>query len=97
MQDLKLVIDYKTCQWGRDEKMREYLRPQTLFGVEKFDSYLAAAQEWDAKGRPSFIEGRCRKKPPLKNALRRPELEEYYIKVLEEIANDHGKHNGQGV
>ncbi len=52
VEDLILVIEHKAAQWGEDEKMREYLRPQTLFGPEKFPGYIAAAKEWDAKGRP---------------------------------------------
>jgi uncharacterized phage protein (TIGR02220 family) len=33
------VIDLKCEQWGRDDKMLAYLRPETLFG-NKFESYL---------------------------------------------------------
>ena len=43
LDDFKRVIDFKVGQWGRDEKMAEYLRPETLFGT-KFDSYLAVAK-----------------------------------------------------
>lgn len=41
LQDFKSVIDAKVSCWGNDEKMREYLRPETLFGT-KFESYLNA-------------------------------------------------------
>ena len=37
--DAKKVIDIKFAEWIADEKMRQYLRPDTLFGT-KFDSYL---------------------------------------------------------
>lgn len=37
--DFKEVIDIKALKWGKDEKMKEYLRPETLFGT-KFESYL---------------------------------------------------------
>lgn len=40
--DFKAVIDFKVDQWGADEKMSEYLRPETLFGT-KFESYLQNA------------------------------------------------------
>lgn len=33
------VIDVKCQEWGKDEKMKNYLRPETLFG-SKFESYL---------------------------------------------------------
>ena len=39
LDDFKQVIDKKCSDWLRDQKMKEYLRPETLFGT-KFESYL---------------------------------------------------------
>ena len=39
VSDFKQVIDKKCSDWLRDQKMKEYLRPETLFGA-KFESYL---------------------------------------------------------
>jgi hypothetical protein len=39
---MKRVVDAKVATWRDDSKMREYLRPQTIFGT-KFESYLNAA------------------------------------------------------
>ena len=39
VSDFKQVIDKKCNDWLRDQKMKEYLRPETLFGT-KFESYL---------------------------------------------------------
>lgn len=39
VDDFKAVIDKKVMEWGKDERMKQYLRPQTLFGT-KFESYL---------------------------------------------------------
>lgn len=39
VDDFKQVIDTKNAQWSNDNKMKEYLRPETLFG-SKFESYL---------------------------------------------------------
>ena len=39
LDDFKQVIDNKCGDWLRDRKMKEYLRPETLFGT-KFESYL---------------------------------------------------------
>jgi len=39
ISDFKQVIDKKCSDWLRDQKMKEYLRPETLFGT-KFESYL---------------------------------------------------------
>lgn len=37
--DFKKVIEAKVLKWGKDDKMRDYLRPETLFGP-KFESYM---------------------------------------------------------
>ena len=39
MKQIMTVIRNKTVEWEEDEKMRKFLRPETLFGT-KFDSYL---------------------------------------------------------
>lgn len=41
VDDFKIVIDKKCAEWIGDEKMEQYLRPETLFGT-KFESYLNA-------------------------------------------------------
>ncbi|MYN45926.1 hypothetical protein GTP23_12795 [Pseudoduganella sp. FT93W] len=55
VEDCKAVIDAKVASWAGDEKMREYLRPQTLFGAAKFAGYVgqlgntssAAVKDWE--------------------------------------------------
>ena len=44
LDDLKLVVDSKWSEWGKDSKMAQYLRPETLFGASKFPGYLVAAK-----------------------------------------------------
>lgn len=39
VDEMKAVIDVKAAQWENDVKMREYLRPETLFNETKFESY----------------------------------------------------------
>lgn len=39
VEDFKKVIAIKYQEWGKDEKMKKYLRPETLFGT-KFEGYL---------------------------------------------------------
>lgn len=39
INDFKTVIDHKVDDWLNDKNMREYLRPETLFGT-KFEGYL---------------------------------------------------------
>jgi uncharacterized phage protein (TIGR02220 family) len=39
LEDFKRVIDNRVGKWATDEKMKEFLRPETLFGI-KFEGYL---------------------------------------------------------
>lgn len=40
VEDCKTVIDNMILAWGNDEKMRQYIRPSTLFRSSHIDSYL---------------------------------------------------------
>lgn len=37
--DIRAVIAKKCREWGADDRMREYLRPKTLFAAENFANY----------------------------------------------------------
>ncbi|MDN8599038.1 conserved phage C-terminal domain-containing protein [Citrobacter sp. S2-9] len=50
--DLQLVIDLKHEHWRENDEQYQYMRPETLFGPKKFESYLQSATRWDQKGRP---------------------------------------------
>jgi len=39
------MVERQVAKWNPDPKMREFLRPETLFGKEKFDGYYAAREE----------------------------------------------------
>ena len=41
LDDFNIVIDKKCAEWIGDERMEQYLRPETLFGT-KFEAYLNA-------------------------------------------------------
>lgn len=43
LEDFCAVIDDRNKEWGKDAKMRRYLRPETLFG-SKMESYLQSAK-----------------------------------------------------
>ena len=43
LADIELVIRYQCSLWGKDEKMRKYLHPETL-SSSKFEAYLSDAQ-----------------------------------------------------
>lgn len=40
VEDCKTVIDNMILAWGSDDKMRQYIRPSTLFRPSHIDSYL---------------------------------------------------------
>lgn len=40
LENLKKVIDIKTAKWLGDPKMKDYLRPSTLFNRVNFENYL---------------------------------------------------------
>ena len=64
--DLIAVVDAKVAAWKDDPKMAEYLRPETLFGAQKFASYVgqltrrdrAGGAWWTAKGFGSEADAR---------------------------------------
>jgi len=46
IEDFKKVIDIKSRAWKLDEKMNQFLRPETLFGT-KFEGYLNEKKEFE--------------------------------------------------
>ncbi|MBT3042220.1 MAG: conserved phage C-terminal domain-containing protein [Candidatus Thiodiazotropha sp. (ex Codakia orbicularis)] len=40
VDELKAVVDRKIQEWGDDPQMRQYIRPSTIFGSEKFSQYV---------------------------------------------------------
>ena len=47
LDDFKAVIDIKSAQWIGDKKMAAFLRPETLFAANHFESYLNEASHSD--------------------------------------------------
>lgn len=39
-EQIRAVVGMKVRKWGTDQDMREYLRPETLFGAKKFSGYV---------------------------------------------------------
>lgn len=56
--DFKRVIENKTASWGRDPKMRPYLRPTTLFSASKFEGYLNESSPASVRGEFDAYRGR---------------------------------------
>lgn len=57
-EDLMLITDYLTAKWQHDPKMRDYLRPKTLFIPENCLEYQDKAIKWRDAGRPECANGR---------------------------------------
>jgi uncharacterized phage protein (TIGR02220 family) len=65
IEGVKQMIDRQCALWKPDAKMSEYLRPETLFGKEKFDNYYAARLvEFKPQWQPQFVDSRNIKPPP---------------------------------
>jgi uncharacterized phage protein (TIGR02220 family) len=56
-KDFLCVVDYKCAKWKGDPKMERYLRPETLFNLDHFESYLQEAKAADHVGhqRSGFV------------------------------------------
>ena len=52
--DIETVIRHKCAVWGENEKMRQYLRPETLFG-SKFEAYLSDARRNNPKQEQGYM------------------------------------------
>ena len=50
VDEFKRVIDLKVAEWGKDKKMKKYLRPSTLFSPTNFENYLNEENEGDVNG-----------------------------------------------
>ena len=57
-EDIKLVIDHRIFEWGKNAEMKKYLRPDTLFRPTKFPMYVTEAKAWDAGGRVKVWKGK---------------------------------------
>lgn len=60
VDDFKAVIDKKCAEWITDEKMAQYLRPETLFGT-KFEGYLNQKERKEAHGQAAGSSNTVRK------------------------------------
>ena len=73
LEDFKAVIDFKTNEWLKDDKMRQYLCPSTLFRASNAEKYLLAAKA-------------SKPKPPVKAAQpTKPHVEERPVLTQHDI------------
>ena len=55
IEDFKLVIEDRKRRWQNDEKMRQYLRPSTLFRPSNFENYLQYAKSKKEEPIPAYL------------------------------------------
>lgn len=48
-EDFYLITRFKVSEWKDNDKMKRYLKPDTLFIPKHFDNYLQDAKDWEAK------------------------------------------------
>ena len=53
--EFRKVIDNMTSQWLNDEKMNQYLRPETLFGTKFEVTLTRITTEWNGSTRKNEI------------------------------------------
>jgi len=92
-EDFLIVIEKKCLEWGKDEKMKKYIRPVTLFG-NKFEQYLEEPwadgrinEKYDSEKHIKFP--RWDALPP--DVQYRWNDEEYYTTGRTEYVQDQGK------
>lgn len=56
-EEVLSVVRFKCSQWGKDPKMRTYLRPSTLFRKSKFADYLGQANQAKVVEQHPLMEG----------------------------------------
>lgn len=67
VEDCKAVISAKANEWMHDAKMKQYLRPATLFNAEKFESYVGQLQSMKPKDYAAKPTG-CFSEPSLEDS-----------------------------
>ncbi len=76
VSDCLCVVDFLVARWGRDEKMREYLCPKTIFRASNFAAYLPKALSWASNGRLICINSKWVKPSEVEKRLITPTVEE---------------------
>ena len=81
-EDLILITDYLTAKWQKDPKMRDYLRPKTLFVPENCIEYQDKAIKWRDAGRPECVNGRWLKPGEVSVEINTVERDETFRKMF---------------
>ncbi len=104
--DLNQVSDYLTAKWLNDNEFSHNLRPMTVFGKEKFESYHQLSQKWHDKGRPVCINKKWVKQGEVAVTVNTVERDIVFTKLfsshwkpenrIQEIAKDLANKSGLG-
>ena len=83
--DCERVIDYLVAKWGRDEKMRDYIKPKTIFRPSNFAEYVPMSLAWSERGRPVSINGKLVRSADVEKIANLPSVEtvhQFYLRSL---------------
>ena len=61
--DFYLITRFKVNEWKDNDKMKRYLRPDTLFIPKHFDNYLQDAKDWEEKQAKKQSRKKVKSKP----------------------------------
>lgn len=61
--DFYLITRFKADEWKDNDKMKRYLKPDTLFIPKHFDNYLQDAKEWEEKQAKKQSRKKVKSKP----------------------------------
>lgn len=61
--DFYLITRFKADEWKDNDKMKRYLKPDTLFIPKHFDNYLQDAKEWEEKQAKKQARKKVKPKP----------------------------------
>lgn len=61
--DFYLITRFKVNEWKDNDKMKRYLRPDTLFIPKHFDNYLQDAKDWEEKQAKKQSRKKAKPKP----------------------------------
>lgn len=104
--DLMLVADCMTAKWANDSAMRDYLRPSTVFGIDKFGEYYELSRKWVSDGRPAYAGGGWLKPGEVYVEIDAVERDETFYKMfsssdwkpenrIQQLAGEHKKRLGR--
>lgn len=80
--DLNQVADYLTAKWLNDNEFSHNLRPMTVFGEKKFESYYQCSKRWHDEGRPVCVNGKWLKPGEVAVSVDTVQRDEAFTRII---------------